>query len=120
MAASSGQPPLSPILLHRAASTAQSLVPASLPKIVPNAPGQPRFAVLDHACGLQVLSSILYLSGDPTMGPTIFLEGVGAGRGWRMFPLENRYVAFKGGLLHGVLPAAREAPHLSILVKGKN
>ena len=58
----------------------------------------------------QVLSSILYLSGDPTIGPTIFLEGVGAGRGWRVAPQANRYVAFPGTMLHGVLPAARTAP----------
>ena len=54
-----------------------------------------------------MLSSILYLGGDEAMGPTIFLESVGTGCGWRVQPRANRYVAFPGSLLHGVLPASR-------------
>lgn len=56
-----------------------------------------------------LLGSLLFLSGHPSHGPTFVLDqspcdpGLAAG-GWLVGAATGRYAAFRGDLLHGVMP----------------
>lgn len=56
----------------------------------------------------QAVSSILYL--DNHGGPTVVIDQTATSalgpRAWKIYPREQRLLAFSGKLLHGVLPGA--------------
>ena len=62
---------------------------------------------MDPCSGEQAVSSVLYL-GD-SGGPTLVIDQSSACRGlgstgWAVHPVSGRLAAFRGNLLHGVLP----------------
>ncbi len=58
---------------------------------------------------LQLVSSVLFLteSGGPTLVLDQDPQGPLASRGWLVQPCPNQLLAFKGNLLHGVIPGKR-------------
>ncbi len=58
---------------------------------------------------LQLVSSVLFLteSGGPTLVLDQDPQGPLAARGWLVQPCPNQLLAFKGNLLHGVIPGRR-------------
>ncbi|KAJ1630785.1 hypothetical protein T492DRAFT_1000931 [Pavlovales sp. CCMP2436] len=61
-----------------------------------------------------LVSSVVYLAGDESAGPTIVLDqrldSKPARRCWLAHPRSRAFMTFPGELLHGVLPAARATP----------
>ncbi|GAB4822666.1 hypothetical protein N2152v2_009712 [Parachlorella kessleri] len=82
--------------------------------------GRPHYA-LRHP----LLGSLLFLEGCPAHhGSTLILDQIPKDealteRGWLVQPAPGRYAAFRGDLLHGVMPGARDGcsqPRITLMV----